>query len=231
MTVYKGVNFNKKLTKRTARWVIFILPILVMSSLVHEFIYRDLSDDEEEGRVWCVLEYSKKIISYSSFILSFHTVAPFFANLFSAIFIIVQRTRLKSQCRNEQNDTKRLRAELKEHRHLIVSPLVLAILSLPRVIISLIPSCVKANRNPWLYLSGYFISFIPSVVVFVVFVVPSPLYRQEFVKSGRLIRQRISKNEHFHLTPMKKISSIVFNPLNHQFFLSFQSNFCSIISY
>ena len=58
--MYKGVNFNKKRSKRTARWVILILPVLVMSSLVHEFIYRDLSNDEEEGRVWCVLEYSKK---------------------------------------------------------------------------------------------------------------------------------------------------------------------------
>ena len=188
ITVFKGVNFNKKLSKRIARWVILALPFVILSSLVHELIYRVLFYDEEEKREWCILEYSQGVMAYSTFILSFHTSAPFLINVFSAIYIIMQNTRRGVVFPHGQSHKKDLRAQLKEHRHLIISPLILAALSLPRVIISLLTGCVKKYRNPWLYLSSYFISFIPSVVVFIVFVLPSRLYRKRFGKSIESLR-------------------------------------------
>ena len=147
--------------------------------------------DEEEKREWCILEYSKGVMAYSTFILSFHTLAPFSINVFSAIYIIIQNARRGVLFSHGQSYKKDLRAQLKEHRHLIISPLILAALSLPRVIISLLTGCVKQYRNPWLYLSGYFISFIPSVAVFVIFVLPSRLYKKRFGKSIQSLRSWI----------------------------------------
>ncbi|CAF4886219.1 unnamed protein product, partial [Rotaria socialis] len=46
--VYKGALFNKIQSKRLARLVIVILPFLIAVSIIHEPLYRDLSDDQEE---------------------------------------------------------------------------------------------------------------------------------------------------------------------------------------
>ena len=199
-TVFKGVNFNKQLSQRIARWTIFILPLLILVSLVHELIYRDLFYDEEEERNWCILEYSERNMSYSTFILSFHTLAPFSINVFSAIYIIIQSVRRRVHARHGQTYKKELCAQMKEHQHLIISPLILAILSLPRVIILSLTTCVKTYRNPWLYLSAYFISFLPSVSMFIVFILPSATYKQEFRKSTQFLRQRI-RNQINAITP------------------------------
>ncbi|CAF4208291.1 unnamed protein product, partial [Rotaria sordida] len=51
VTVYKGVNFNKMLSKQIARWVIVILPFLITASIIHELLYRDVFDDIEEQRL------------------------------------------------------------------------------------------------------------------------------------------------------------------------------------
>ena len=93
MTVHKGVSFNKASSKRIARWLLIILPLLVIVSLLHEPLYRDLVDDSEEERVWCVLKHSSAIETYNRIILLFHSIAPFCANLFSALFIIFSGAR------------------------------------------------------------------------------------------------------------------------------------------
>ena len=57
MAVFKGISFDKISSKRIARWMLIIVPLLVTVSLLHEPLYRDLVDDSEEGRMWCVETY------------------------------------------------------------------------------------------------------------------------------------------------------------------------------
>ena len=191
ITIFKGVNFNKQLSRRLARWMTIVLPCLICVSLVHEPVYRDLFYDGEEKRHWCILEYSTGMMSYSTFILSFHTLAPFSINLISAFYIITKSARRRVHARHGETFRSNFRSNLKEHRQLIISPLVLATLSLPRVIITSLTECVKTYRNPWLFLSGYIISFFSSITVFIVFVLPSPLYKEEFGKSIQSLQQGI----------------------------------------
>lgn len=69
-----------------------------------------------------------------------------------------------------------------------------------RVIISLVADCVKTNPSTWLYLFGYFISFIPAVLIFVVFVLPSPLYKAEFSRSANnVLRRRVFRMNAFRV--------------------------------
>ena len=72
---------------------------------------------------------------------------------------------------------------MNEHKHLLISPIVLLLLATPRLIISLVSGCVDPSENPWLYLCAYFISFTPPMLIFVVFVLPSKLYRKTFKES------------------------------------------------
>jgi hypothetical protein len=115
----------------------------------------------------------------------------FLANLFSALFIIFGAARQRSETRTEQTFSEHVREQLSEHKQLIISPVILLVLSIPRLIISLLPGCVKTSENLWLYLSAYFISFIPSMLIFLIFVAPSELYMKAFKQSFKSVRQRI----------------------------------------
>ena len=65
--------------------------------------------------------------------------------------------------------------QVHQNRHLLISPCILIILSLPRLIISFLAGCMQSNSSPWIYLIGYLVSFLPSILIFVIFVLPSKL--------------------------------------------------------
>jgi hypothetical protein len=193
VTVFKGINLNQSRSKQIARWAILFLPVFIMGTIIHEPVYRNLFDDKEEQRIWCVTNYSHAVQIYNTFILFFHFLVPFSCNLFSALFIIFRAARHRAKTRTEQTYKQHLREQLNEHKQLVISPLIFVVLSLPRLIISLLSGCVKSSRNPWLYLSGYFISFIPSVIVFAAFVLPSALYKKQFKESLNKWRRRFHR--------------------------------------
>ena len=188
MTVHKGIYFNKSLSKRIARWMLIILPLLLIVSLIHEPLYRDLVDDSEEERVWCVLKHSSAIETYNRIILLFHSIAPFCINLFSALFIIFSGARRGTTLQKQKTYQEHLQQQFKEHKSLIISPIILVILTIPRVWIAFLSGCAKVSHNVWLYLSGYLVSFIPSMSIFIVFVCPSLFYREQFRQLLRCYR-------------------------------------------
>jgi hypothetical protein len=194
VNVFKGLYFNKLRSKYVARWVIFLLPFFIIGSNIHQSLSRDLFDDQDEQRVWCVTLYSRSLYNYSTAILFFHFLTPFCANIFSALFIILTIVRQRAGIRTRKSYNQHLREHLYQHKQLIISPLILVILSCPLFIISLLSGCVRTSRNSWLYLSGYFISFIPSASAFIVFVLPSELYKKAFKESIQRWRRLISRN-------------------------------------
>ena len=195
--VFQGIHFNKHSSRRLARWLRCLLPFVILNSMLHEFLYRDLFVDQEEQRLWCVFLYSSWVDAYSTAIQLIHFVVPFCASLFSAFFIIFNMARQRAMLRTRHSYEHQLRKQFSEHKQLIVSPIVLVILAFRRFLISLLSECVKASRNPWLLLSGYFISFVPSACVFVIFVLPSTLYKRQFRDSADSWRQRITGRWNF----------------------------------
>ncbi|CAF1126651.1 unnamed protein product [Adineta ricciae] len=199
--VYKGISFDKEKSKRFARWIIFILPIVIMGTLVHEPLYRQVFMHETnetkridetrnvfeeiviDRRFWCLTSYSHSIQNYNTAILFIHLLGPFLANLFSAIFIIIRSARRRLEAQKRQKYGEYLREQWNEHKQLVISSIILLFLSAPRLIISLLSGCTNVSDQAWLYLSAYFISFIPSILVFVVFVVPSSSYQKIFKES------------------------------------------------
>jgi hypothetical protein len=210
--VFKGVSFDKKKSKYFARRIILMLPFCIISTLMHELLYRRLlvyppeTDKIDEGNTMgnnkadgsttdrdlsCVTHYSPAVQDYNTAILFFHLVAPFIINLCSALFIIFGGARQRSVARTGKTFSEHVREQFKEHKQLIISPMILLILSIPRLIISLLPDSVKISDNLWLYLSAYLISFIPSMLIFFIFVAPSEFYMKVFKQWFKRVRQRI----------------------------------------
>ena len=206
VNVFQGVNFDKKKSKYIARRIILILPFCIICTLSHELIYRRLCVYPPQSEkttneaittryVSCVALYPAVVQDYNTAILFFHLVAPFVANVISALFIIFRGARQRSVARTDQSFSRHVREQFNEHKQLIIGPIILLLLSLPRLIILLLPGCTKVKTSEYflLYLSSYFISIIPSMVIFLMFVAPSELYMKTFKQSLKTVRQRISR--------------------------------------
>ncbi|CAF4998592.1 unnamed protein product [Rotaria sp. Silwood1] len=186
VTAIKGISFDRKKSKQMAKYIILILLILNISTTIHDPIHRRLIDDDnddDEKRIWCIVTYSSNLQTFNTVLNIFHFLTPFIINLISGLVIIIMTTRRRTAVRANESFRKMLQKQFQEHSHLLITPILLVILAIPRLIISLISRCMKSINDPWLFLIGYFISFMPSVLTFVVFVLPSQVYKQEFWKA------------------------------------------------
>ncbi|CAF0784744.1 unnamed protein product [Adineta steineri] len=194
--VFKGVNFNKQKSQRIARWIILVLPFCIMGSIIHEPIHRELREVKmETNKVdinrWCLTRYSPSIQQYNTIILFFHLVGPCIINLCSALFIIFGSARQRSTAQTRQTLREHIYHQFNEHKQLLISPIILLILSLPRLIMSMLSECVNPSNHRLLFIFGYFISFTPSMLIFIIFVLPSGLYRKTFQESFKRWRRLI----------------------------------------
>jgi hypothetical protein len=189
----KGISFDKAKSRKIAKFIIPTLLFLIIGTNIHEIINRNLIDDDnnDEKRIWCIVTHSAGFQKYNLVVNIFHFCTPFVINLLSAIVIIIKTARLRATAKIEQNYREVLLDQLKQHKNLLISSVLLVILAIPRLIITFVSGCMKSANDAWPFLIGYFISFIPPILTFLIFVVPSKTYKDEFYKTARRYQQRI----------------------------------------
>jgi hypothetical protein len=176
-----------------AKRTIIVLFFIIIATYSHAPLYRKLIDDGEENRTWCVVSYSLTVQIYDQTKNLIHFLLPFVINISSAIIVIIMIDRNRSKVHRQNTTKQHLFKQFRYHKHLIISPIILVILALPRIILIFVSGCMKSARDPWLFLIGYFISFVPVSFMFVVFVWPSKKYKNEFKEAINVIQQRIKR--------------------------------------
>ncbi|CAF3941771.1 unnamed protein product, partial [Adineta steineri] len=73
-----------------------------------------------------------------------------------------------------------LRSQLKQQKSHLIASCVFILIALIRLILSFTSGCMKSPNNSWLFLIAYFISFLPSMMTFIVYILPSKVYKKEF---------------------------------------------------
>ncbi|CAF2027459.1 unnamed protein product [Rotaria magnacalcarata] len=185
-TVIIGANVNKTATKTIAKWIIIGVLFVSCLNVVPDLFDRQLFHDEDEHRTWCVTIYSDSWKNFIVVMNFFHFVTPLFINLMSAVVIIFKTARMRSNVQRRRFHIQ-FRHQCREHKHLLISPLILLILSLPRLLIS---GCMKSERDSWLFMLSYFLSFVPPILTFPIFVMPSETYTKAFKNS--IVRRRVA---------------------------------------
>jgi hypothetical protein len=193
ITIMKGASFDQKKSIQVAKLMIPALLLLTIGTAIHDPVYRRLTDEDDgdEKRIWCITNYSSSLQIFNSGVQIFHVFVPFCINVISALIIIMKNARQRSTVRTQQSYTQHVREQFQQHTNLLIAPCVLVTLAFPRLIISFVSGCMQSARDSWLFLAGYFISFIPSILTFVLFVLPSTLYKKEFYKSVEQYRKTI----------------------------------------
>ncbi|CAF1379996.1 unnamed protein product [Rotaria sordida] len=178
--IMSGISFNKTASRIIAKRVIFIVIILTLITHIHDPIKRQLIDDldGDQQRIWCLSQYSSTLTIYNKFITLFHFLMPFSINMISAFITIIVAARSRAKVKSKQAFMEHFRLKLKQNKHIIIAPSVLLLLSLPRLIISFTSGCMRSPSQSWQYLIGYFLSFIPSVLILFLFILPSEAWGQ-----------------------------------------------------
>ena len=179
---------NKTLNQRKTKSIVFTICLVTVLTHIQDPIFRRLIDDVNEGRTWCIPQYPSSIQTFDSVILICHFLLPFIFNIFSAMLIIRNITRHRSAAKSLSYRSQ-LRKQFVDHKHLFIAPVIFILLALPQLIISFISNCMKSPRNPWLYLFSNFLSYIPSMLTFLVFVLPSDNYINEFKNTVTRLRK------------------------------------------
>lgn len=178
-----GIKFNKAKSVRIAKRVIVIVLLVTSVSHLQDPLNRELIDDfdADEQRTWCYVRYSSQHEIINQILMFIHLRTPFSINLTAAGIIIVSIARNRSTIQRQHSFKQ----------HLISATLLLVILALPRCIISLIGGCMKSTHVPWLLLFGYFVSFVPSMLTFGIFIIPLKTYKKDFNTAIQKIKRQI----------------------------------------
>ncbi len=83
---------------------------------------------------------------------------------------------------------KQLKEQFYRHKHLILSSILLIILTVSCLITSVLPNCMKSPRRFKLFLADYFISFIPLLLIFFIFIQTEKMYEKQ---CNTMIRQKL----------------------------------------
>jgi hypothetical protein len=102
--------------------------------------------------------------------------------------VIAARQRAATQ--TNRSFWNHLQLKIRKNKHILISSAIIICLTLPYLIISIILDCQKASYLLWFYLIGYFLSFCPAAFIFIIFILPSPLYRTELTALISRIRRR-----------------------------------------
>ena len=198
LTVRQGPKFVKSQSQRTAKVLVWLVLSIITCSYIHDPINRGLIIEEnnfdETKRIWCIVSYSSPIQIYHYFIHSLHFICPFIINILSAMILILQKTRQQKKTQIKRTFREIFQEELHKLQHLIIGPIVLIILQIPYLLLTFLSKCMKSTDDFWIFLIGYFISFIPSMLTFIIFILPSKFYKKQFQKTLQQCRKYIHCN-------------------------------------
>ena len=201
-TVIKETRFDKRTSRQCAKYVVICLLIILIGSSVQDPLHRHLIDERNDDtdqikRTWCTITFSSNIIrQFNSYMHTFHFLLPFTINFVSAIILIRVKSRQHLRTHKNQSYKQILRQQYKQHKHLLVAPIISVLLALPRLILTFLSRCMQSSDDAWLFIILYFISFIPCMLTFIIFVLPSKFYRKEFSKS--ILKYRIAIQRYFN---------------------------------
>jgi len=190
-TVIKDVKFTKNIALKTLKlshWIILVVFSLNILTTLHRTFYLKLVDEitlnnEPKGYPWCILDLAAtRWLIYEKFINICHLIMPFILNLLSIIAFISYRIKFELATATRKNKKTRffiIKEQLFKYKPIIISPLVILILEIPRFIFTFTLACIEYPWQRYVHLIGYLISFLPLASVLFIYILPSPKYKQE----------------------------------------------------
>ena len=192
--VRRPLKYSLLKSKRLAKWIAGCVLFTVALISSPELIFRRMVIDTHDEQAWCVLTLNADrptlLALYSISNLALFLL-PLVINLASSFIIIRGTLRSKQQATSKNPPVapivtkseilrmrlQALKKQISKHKHILIAPILLGLLALPRVVLAFVFVCTKLDRQPYLSLIAYCITFLPSMSVLFAFILPSHAYR------------------------------------------------------
>jgi hypothetical protein len=209
LAVVRQISYSSSASQRRAKWIVISVLIFIGLLSSPELIFRRTKIDTQDNRIWCVftLNTDHRILQtlYSVSNVSLFLI-PLTINLTTPVIIImgILRSKKKSSAVTNikpkkvnskgitpTNDKVKksipiqsrfdgIKEQIQKYKHILIGPIFVGILSLPRLVLAFVFVCTKLDRKPFVSLSAYLIGFLPLMAVFFAYVLPSQTYRTAF---------------------------------------------------
>lgn len=184
---------------------ILVLCILVTLCLfgmhIHEVMYYTIIADYSDKSLnvtLCVTDYTQSsILNYNRANVFIHYLIPFLIQIISITILIIQvacnRARITGN--HQQTFFNLLMRQLKTQKEQYITPSIIVLSSLPQTILSFSYACIELKQSWQRYtlLTTYFLSYLPQMLGYILYVLPSTTYSEEFRQTPigkRFLRQR-----------------------------------------
>jgi hypothetical protein len=192
ISVIKGARFNRQASICAAKYVILALLVFNTITNIHEPFYRRLiKDPRRTEQLWCVLDFTSNnawLSTYDKVTNIGHIIGPFLINIFSVLIFVIRRSEHKNlviavaTASKNNNYGSLFFKDIRRYKHCLISPIVLLIFGLPRLVFTFAFACIESSRQKQAYMASYLVSALPMAMTFFIFLLPSPAYLNEVKK-------------------------------------------------
>jgi hypothetical protein len=186
--------------KAELAFILSIFVILVVNGMhVHEVMsYVTIVDSSYKfaNITLCVTSYIQQLVSiYNRVNVLIHYFAPFTIQIISITILIIQIARSRARTKNSTQQTviDIFKKQFKKHKEHYLTPMIIILSSLPQIILSFSYACTEP-KEPWqryILLTTYFLSYLPQMLGFILYVLPSTTYTKEFHQT--IIGKRLAR--------------------------------------
>jgi hypothetical protein len=182
-----------------------IFAMLMVSGMhIHEVLYYTTIDDPSYTSInitICVTNYIQPLVSiYNRVNVLLHYFVPFFIQVISITIMIIQTacSRARSKGKRQETFGEIFKKEFRTQKELYITPMIIILSSLPQAILSFSYACreLKQLWQRYSLLAAYFLSYLPQMLGFILYVLPSTTFSEEFRKTligKRLLQQQRQK--------------------------------------
>jgi hypothetical protein len=163
------------------------IPIIIFSFDSTEIIFHHLLVDLRHHRhqFGCVAEYTNYIWkTFEVIFLFLNHFIPFFLNVY-ATYVIIQTVARSKANLNKSELRKEVWNQIKNRYEQLIGPIIMIVCSTPQLLVSFATRCYDWDSmvRRKLIVIVYFISFLPQILTFCLYILSSKRYKSVFAKS------------------------------------------------
>jgi hypothetical protein len=176
----RQLRIIRKYSRKQLVWPVVILLIIFLFNGTEIIFHRLVTDPRKSKNLVCTVEYTNSVWRITEIIFRFLIhIVPFILNLFSVMIII--RTVAQSKANIHRSTFfSEIWKQIKHYREQLLCPILTIICSTPQLLMTLIVKCYEWNNVYYrtLMIVMHFVSFIPQVLTYYLFVQSSKTYKK-----------------------------------------------------
>ncbi|CAF1435934.1 unnamed protein product [Adineta steineri] len=164
-------------------YIIIITLFILCLMHSHEILFYKTIHEPNSSTLLCIPRFDETSIAiYNRINTLIHYLLPFSIQFISITLLIIHAARSRSKTSNNKITLRQLiKKQLFVQKELYITPIIIIVAALPQAILSFSLACIELNDfKRHLLLSTFLLSYSPQILGFILYVVPSSVFMNEF---------------------------------------------------